>query len=90
VNPASVWERIPEWMVIVPGLLVWAAAAVDVLRDRTVGGDTRLLWGMFLVLFPPLAPLRFLLRRKVSEPRPTGIDPPRAAYIERIESLGPT
>ncbi len=84
----SLWDRLPEWMVVVPAVLVWLAAVVDVVRDRAVPADTRLLWGILLVVFAPLAPLRFLLRRKVAEPRPTAIDPPREAYIDRIESLG--
>ncbi|MFM7509504.1 MAG: hypothetical protein ACKO5A_08145 [Actinomycetota bacterium] len=85
----NVWNRIPEWMIVLPAVVVWVAAVVDVVRDRTVGPDTRLVWGIFLVLAAPLAPLRFLLRRKVTEPRPTAIDPPREAYIDRIEALGP-
>ncbi len=84
----NVWDRIPEWMIVAPAVVVWVAAMVDVVRDRSVRPDTRLLWGAFLVLFAPLAPLRFLLRRKVVEPRPTQVDPLRDAYIDRIEELG--
>jgi hypothetical protein len=84
----NVWERLPEWIVVLPAVLVWVAAAVDVVRDRAVPADTRLLWGIFLVVLAPLAPLRFLLRRSVAEPRPTAIDPPRETYIDRIEVLG--
>lgn len=83
----NIWDRIPEWMIVLPAVVVWVAAVVDVVRDRTVGPDTRLLWGIFLVLFPPLAPVRFLMRRKVTEAAPTAIDPPREAYIDRIEQL---
>ncbi len=85
----NVWDRIPEWMIVTPAVLVWTAAVVDVVRDRSVRPDTRLLWGAFLVLFAPLAPLRFLLRRKVVDPRPTELDPAREAYIDRIEALRP-
>jgi len=83
----NIWDRMPEWMIVLPAVVVWVAAVVDVVRDRTVGPDTRLLWGIYLVLFPPLAPVRFLLRRKVVDPRPTEIDPLREMYIDRIEAL---
>ncbi len=83
----NVWNRIPEWMIVAPAVVVWIAAVVDVVRDRSVGPDTRLVWVVFLVLFAPLAPLRFLLRRKVADPVPTEIDPPREVYIDRIEAL---
>jgi hypothetical protein len=46
-----------------------------------------MVWVVFLVLFAPLAPLRFLLRRKVADPVPTEIDPPREVYIDHIEAL---
>ncbi|MFZ4518613.1 MAG: hypothetical protein ACOYOP_09500 [Microthrixaceae bacterium] len=78
---------VPAWWWALPAVAIWIAALVDVARDHAASADSRLLWGVLLVVAAPLAPLRFVLRRKVQEPRPTAVDPARAGYITRVEAL---
>lgn len=78
---------LPNWVLVAPAVVIWALAVLDVATDRRLHADGRLLWLVFLVVAAPLAPLRFVLRRRVVERRGRAPDPARLAYIERVEDL---
>jgi hypothetical protein len=79
---------LPPWVLLAPAAILWLLAVLDVATDRRVGPDRKLLWFVAMFLAPPLAPVRFLVRRRVAERPVRPRHPERDAYVLAVEAAG--
>ncbi|WIG17772.1 PLD nuclease N-terminal domain-containing protein [Kocuria rosea] len=59
------WEFL--WLLVIwtPLALLWGVALVDITRREDIGGGTKVLWALVIVLLPFVGPLVYLLTRSV-------------------------
>lgn len=55
------------FFIFVPLVLLWVAALMDLFRRRGMSAISRVLWLLFIVFFPLLGPIIYLLVRPPAE-----------------------
>lgn len=55
------------FFIFVPLVLLWVAALADLFRRRGMAAVSRVLWLLFIVFFPILGPIIYLLVRPPAE-----------------------
>lgn len=83
---SAVVAGIPGWVLVAPAVAIWCLAVLDVVTDATLSADARLLWLVFMLVAAPLAPVRFLLRRRVATRPATVSSPARHRYLDAVEA----
>jgi hypothetical protein len=72
------WEFL--WLLVIwtPLALLWGVALVDITRREDVGGGTKALWAVVIVLLPFVGPLIYLFTRSVGVAEEQRVEAARA------------